>query len=68
MTQSFVVAEGTEEKLELRIVPQLKGKSLEKEGFVFGLWLVENAASPFLKGLAEALDETEIRKGVGLGY
>ncbi len=68
MVKSFIIAEGTEETLELKIAPQPEGKNLEKEGFAFGLWLMENASSLFLKGLAEALDETEIRKGVGLGY
>jgi uncharacterized protein YgfB (UPF0149 family) len=66
--KSFVIAEGNEERLELKVVTQLKGKELEDEGFTFGLWLLENASSPFLRGLAEALDEAEIRKKVGLGY
>jgi len=65
---SFVIAEGNKERLELKVVPQLKGKELEDEGFTFGLWLLENASSPFLRGLARALDEAEIRKKVGLGY
>ena len=78
---SFVIAEGNEERLELKVVTQLKGKELEDEGFAFGLWLwalalgfgfglwlLENASSPFLRGLAEAMDEAEIRKKVGLGY
>ena len=65
---SFIIAEGNEERLELRVVAQLKGRGLEEEGFAFGLWLLENASSPFLRGLAEALDEAEIRKKVGLGY
>ena len=68
MVKSFVIAEGNEERLELRVVSQLKGKELEDEGFAFALWLLENASSPFLKGLAEAVDEAEIRKKVGLGY
>ena len=68
MVRSFVIAEGAEEKLALKIVAELKGKELEEEGFAFGLWLLDNASSPFLKGLAEALDEAEIRKKVGLGY
>ena len=66
--KSFVIAKGNEEKLELKVVAQLKGKELEDEGFAFGCWLLESASSPFLKGLAEALDEAEIRKKVGLGY
>ncbi len=36
---SFVIAEGNEERLELKVVTQLKGKELEDEGFAFGLWL-----------------------------
>ena len=36
---SFVIAEGNEERLELKVVTQLKGKELENEGFAFGLWL-----------------------------
>ena len=68
MVKSFVIAEGNEERLELKIVTHLKGKELEDEGFTFGYWLLENASSPFLKGLAEILDEAEIRKKVGLGY
>ncbi len=66
--RSFVIAKGSEEGIELKVVPQLKEKELEGEGFSFGLWLLESASSPFLKGLAEALDEAEIRKKVGLGY
>ena len=68
MTVSFVVASGKKERLELKVTPQLKGKGLEDEGFTFGLWLLENASSPFLRGLARAFDEAEIRKKVGLGY
>jgi len=66
--KSFVIAQGNEEKVELRVANQLEGKELEDEGFAFTLWLLENASTPFLKGLAEALDEAEIRKKVGLGY
>jgi hypothetical protein len=66
--KSFVIAQGNEEKVELKVVTQLKGRELEEEGSAFGLWLLENASSPFLRGLAEALDEAEIRKKVGLGY
>ena len=66
--KSFVIAKGDEERVELKVVTQLKGRELEDEGHTFGLWLLENASSPFLKGLAEALDEAEIRKKVGLGY
>ncbi len=65
---SFIIAEGNEERLELKVVPQLKGKELEDEGFAFGLWLLEHASSPFLRGLAEAMDEAEISKKVGLVY
>jgi hypothetical protein len=68
MTVSFVIASGGRERLELKVTPQLKGKGLEDEGFTFGLWLLENASSPFLRGLARAFDEAEIRKKVGLGY
>jgi len=68
VVKSFVIAQGNEERLELKVVTQLKGKGLEDEGFACGLWLLENASSPFLKGLAEAMDEAEIRKKVGLGY
>jgi len=68
IAKSFVIAEGDEERLELKVITQLKGKELKDEGFAFGLWLLENASSPFLRGLAEALDEAEIRKKVGLGY
>ena len=68
MVASFVIARGKEERLELMITSRLKGKGLEDEGFTFGLWLLENASSPFLRGLARALDEAEIRKKVGLGY
>jgi len=66
--KGFVIAQGNKERLELKVVTQLEGKNLEKEGLDFGLWLLENASGPFLKGLAEALDEAEIRKKVGLGY
>ena len=66
--KSFVIAKGNEEKVELKVANELEGKELEEEGFAFALWLLENASSPFLKGLANALDEAEIRKKVGLGY
>jgi uncharacterized protein YgfB (UPF0149 family) len=68
MVKNFVIAQGNEEEVELTVVTQLKGRELEDEGFSFGLWLLENASSPFLRGLAQALDEAEIRKKVGLGY
>ena len=68
MVKSFVIAQGNEERFELKVVTQLKETELEDEGLGFGCWLLENASSPFLKGLAEALDEAEIRKKVGLGY
>ena len=58
---SFVIAEGNEERLELKVVTRLKGKELEDEGFAFGLWLLENASSPFLRGLAKAPFEVKIR-------
>lgn len=66
--KSFVIAKGEEERVELKVVTQLKGRELEAEGHTFGFWLLENASSPFLRGLAESLDEAEIRKKVGLGY
>jgi len=66
--KSFIIAKGNKEILELKVVTQLKGRELKAEGFAFGLWLLENASSIFLRGLAEALDEAEIRKKVGLGY
>jgi len=68
MVKNFVIAQGNEEGVELKVVTRLKGRELEGEGFSFGLWLLENASSPFLRGLAQALDEAEIRKKVGLGY
>ena len=64
--KSFIIAQGSDEKAELKIAPQ--PKELEAEGHAFCLWLLENASSPFLKGLAETLDEAEIKKKVGLGY
>ncbi len=66
--KSFVIAKGKVETVELKIAAQLRGRELEREGLDFGVWLLENASSSFLKGLAEALDEAEIRKKVGLGY
>ena len=68
MTVSFVIAGGKQESLELKVIPQPEGRRLEEDGFNFGLWLLENASSPFLRGLARAFDEAEIRKKVGLGY
>ena len=66
--KSFVIAKGKEERIELKVASKLDGKELEDEGFAFALWLLENASTPFLRGLANALDEAEIRKEVGLGY
>lgn len=68
MVASFVIAGGKQERLELKVTPQSKGKRLEEEGSAFGLWLLDNASSPFLKGLAKVFDEAEIGKKVGLGY
>ena len=68
MVKCFVIAQGNKERLELKVVAQLKETGLEDEGLGFGYWLLENASSPFLKGLAEGLDEDEIRKNIGLGY
>ena len=66
--KSFVIAKGSEERVELKVITRFKGRELEEEGKTFGFWLLENASSPFLRGLARALDEAEIRKKVGLGY
>ncbi len=66
--KSFIIAKGNEEKIELKVTAQLKARKLEDEGSAFAVWLLENASSLFLKGVAEALDEAEIRKKVGLGY
>jgi len=41
--KSFVIAKGNEERLELKVVPQLKGKELEDEGF--GFWRMLQALS-----------------------
>ena len=41
--KSFVIAEGKEERLELKVVTQLKGKELEDEGF--GFWRMLQALS-----------------------
>ena len=68
LVKRFAIAEGNEERIELKVTAQLKGRNLEEEGLAFGLWLLENASCPFLRGLAEAMDEAEIRKKVGLGY
>ncbi len=48
----------------MNLTPNVEGKGIGMSG----TWLLDNASSPFLKGLAEALDEAEIRKKVGLGY
>ena len=68
VVKCFVIAQGNKERLELKVVAQLKETGLEDEGLGFGYWLFENASSPSRKGLTEALDEAEIRKKVGLGY
>jgi len=49
-----------------KVTPQLRGKGLEDAGFTFGLWLLGNASSPFLGGLAKAFDEVEKGKKGGL--
>jgi len=66
--KSFVIAQGEKEGVALKVVSQCKRRELVEEGKTFGFWLLENASSPFLRGLAQALDEAEIRKKVGLGY
>jgi hypothetical protein len=67
--KSFVVAQGKARKEAwLETAPYRDSPALEEEGYTFGLWLLEEASAPFLKGLARVLDEGEVRKKVGLGY
>ena len=67
--KSFVLAQGKARKeAYLETAPHLGSPALEEEGYSFGLWLLEEASAPFLRGLARALDEGEVRKKVGLGY
>jgi len=68
MKKRFTIAIGTPERWELQIVPEFNEQKLEEEGFSFGLFLLENASSDFLRGLALSLDEAEIRKKIGLGH
>jgi len=68
MKKYFIIAQGEDETRELRVVPQCSEKTLTKEGYAFGTWLLDNSATSFLRGLARALDEAEIRKKVGLGF
>ncbi len=67
--KTFAIAQGKRKgEAELTCTPNADATLLEAEGNAFGLWLLENGSTSFLRGLQEVLREAEIDKKVGLGY
>jgi len=67
--KTFIIAQAKGvDGAQLVCTPSADAKLLEAQGNAFGLWLLENGSTCFLKGLLEVLHEAEIDKKVGLGY
>ncbi len=65
MKRAFTIAQDErEDGAELICTPNADAVLLEAEGNAFGLWLLENGSTPFLRGLQEVLREAEIDKKV----
>jgi len=67
--QVFVIARGEgEDGVELTFSPRANSKLTKAQGKAFGVWLLQNGSTSFLRGLQEIMHEAEIDKKVGLGY
>lgn len=69
MRQTFVIAQGErDDGAELIFSPSTDPTLTEAQGEAFGVWLLQNGSTSFLRGLQEVMHEAEIDKKVGLGY
>jgi hypothetical protein len=69
MRRTFTIAQAKQDDgAELVCTPDTDATRLETQGNAFGLWLLENGSTPFLRGLQGVLREAEIDKKVGFGY
>jgi len=67
--KTFIIAQAKDvDVAQLVCTSSINAKLLEAQGNAFGLWLLENGSTSFLKGLQEVLHEAEIDKKIGLGY
>ena len=67
--QTFIIAQGEpDSEAELIFSPSADATSIEAQGKAFGVWLLQNSSTSFLRGLQEVMQEAEIDKKVGLGY
>jgi hypothetical protein len=67
--KTFIIAQAKDvDVAQLVCTPSADARLLEAQGDEFGLWLLENGSTCFLKGLQEVLHEAEIDKKIGLGY
>jgi len=67
--KTFIIAQAKDvDVAQLVCTSSADVRLLEAQGNAFGLWLLENGSTSFLKGLQEVLHEAEIDKKIGLGY
>jgi len=67
--QVFIIAQGEGEGgAELTFSPRANAKLTKAQGKAFGVWLLQNGSTSFLRGLQEVMHDAEIDKKVGLGY
>jgi hypothetical protein len=67
--KTFIIAQAKDvDVAQLVCASSADVRLLEAQGNAFGLWLLENGSTCFLKGLQEVLHEAEIDKKIGLGY
>jgi poly-gamma-glutamate capsule biosynthesis protein CapA/YwtB (metallophosphatase superfamily) len=67
--RTFIIAQAKDvDVAQLACTSGTNARLLEAQGNAFGLWLLENGSTSFLKGLQEVLHEAEIDKKIGLGY
>ena len=67
--KAFIIAQAEDvDTVQLACTSSADVGLLEAQGNAFGLWLLENGSTCFLKGLQEVLHEAEIDKKTGLGY
>jgi len=67
--KTFIIAQAEDvDVVQLVYTSGANARLLEAQGNAFGLWLLENGSTSFLKGLQEVLHEAEIDKKIGLGY
>ena len=67
--QTFIIAQGEpDSEAELTFSSSADATSIEAQGKSFGVWLLQNGSTSFLRGFQEVMHEAEIDKKVGFGY